>query len=93
MSVPKRTPVNPHQWPYGAVVASRATNNFKEDRHGTSRTLGAKRGALLSLSTPVFGPYEERTYWLVWLKLDPRWENLRSDARFEHLMQRVGLAP
>ena len=40
-----------------------------------------------------FWPYEERTHWLVWLKLDPRWENLRSDARFEHLMQRVGLAP
>ena len=33
-----------------------------------------------------FWPYEERTHWLVWLKLDPRWENLRSDARFEYLM-------
>lgn len=35
--------------------------------------------------------YEERTHWLVWLKLDPRWENLRSDPRFAHLVQRIGL--
>jgi DNA-binding winged helix-turn-helix (wHTH) protein/TolB-like protein/tetratricopeptide (TPR) repeat protein len=34
---------------------------------------------------------EQRPYWLVWLKLDPRLENLRSDARFSRLLQRVAL--
>ena len=34
---------------------------------------------------------EERTHWLVWLKLDPRWDDLRSDPRFGQLIARVGL--
>ena len=33
---------------------------------------------------------EERTHWLVWLKLDPRWDSLRSDPRFEAVQRRVG---
>jgi tetratricopeptide (TPR) repeat protein len=35
--------------------------------------------------------YEERSHWLVWLKLDPRWDNLRADSRFADLVRRVGL--
>jgi TolB-like protein/DNA-binding winged helix-turn-helix (wHTH) protein/Tfp pilus assembly protein PilF len=34
---------------------------------------------------------EERTHWLVWLKLDPRWVKIRSDPRFASLLHRVGL--
>jgi tetratricopeptide (TPR) repeat protein len=35
---------------------------------------------------------EERSHWLVWLALDPRWDCLRADDRFGRLLQRVGLA-
>lgn len=39
--------------------------------------------------------YLERSYaqsdiWLVWLNTDPRLDNLRSDARFQQLLRRVG---
>jgi TolB-like protein/Tfp pilus assembly protein PilF len=31
----------------------------------------------------------ERSHWLVWLKLDPRWATLRPDPRFHTLIRRV----
>ena len=35
--------------------------------------------------------YDERSHWLVWLSLDPRWNDLRGDPRFDRLRKRVGL--
>jgi serine/threonine-protein kinase len=35
--------------------------------------------------------YRERSHWLVWLKRDPRWDEIRDDARFQALVRRVGL--
>ena len=32
---------------------------------------------------------QERSHWLVWLRLDPRWDSLRSDPRFERLVRRM----
>jgi len=37
--------------------------------------------------------YEQRDVWLVWLKMDPRFDGLRAETRFENLLRRVGLLP
>ena len=33
--------------------------------------------------------FDERSNWLVWLRLDPRWNGLRSDPRFTQLVSRM----
>ena len=33
--------------------------------------------------------FDERSHWLVWLRLDPRWDKLRSDPRFAVLIDRM----
>jgi TolB-like protein/DNA-binding winged helix-turn-helix (wHTH) protein len=33
--------------------------------------------------------YEDRSHWLVWLNLDPRFDNVRSDPHFQELLQRM----
>ncbi len=35
--------------------------------------------------------YEERSNFLVWLKVEPRWAPIRSDKRYAELVRRVGL--
>ncbi len=33
--------------------------------------------------------FAERSHWLVWLRLDPRWKTLRDDPRFAALIERM----
>ena len=35
--------------------------------------------------------FKNREAWLVWLKVEPRYDPLREDARFDHLLRRIGL--
>ena len=35
--------------------------------------------------------YVDRANWLVWLKLDPRWDPIRSDKRYAPLVAKIGL--
>ena len=33
--------------------------------------------------------YEDQSHWLVWLNLDPRFDNVRPDPRFQELLKRM----
>jgi serine/threonine-protein kinase len=49
--------------------------------------MGDRERALSALGAA----YRERSHWLVWLKRDPRWNDIRGDARFQDLVRKVGL--
>jgi tetratricopeptide (TPR) repeat protein len=49
--------------------------------------MGDRERALSALAAA----YRERSHWLVWLKRDPRWNEIRGDARFQDLVRKVGL--
>jgi len=51
-------------------------------------TVGQKDEAFEQLNKA----YEARSDALIWIKVDPRYDNLRSDPRFSDLLKRVGLA-
>ena len=50
--------------------------------------LGEKDKALETLNRM----YEERAGELLWIKVDPRFDKLRSDPRFQDLLRRLGLS-
>lgn len=47
--------------------------------------LGDKEQALIWLRKAV----EERSHWLIWIQVDPRFDTLRSDARFQQIVRTV----
>ena len=36
--------------------------------------------------------YEAREFWLIWLRVDPAYDDLRSDARFQEIERSIGLS-
>jgi Tfp pilus assembly protein PilF len=49
--------------------------------------LGERDQAIASLEQG----YTNRDEWMMFLKADPRWDDLRSDPRFKELLRRIGL--
>jgi hypothetical protein len=49
--------------------------------------LGKKDDAFFWLNKAL----DDRSHWLVWLNLDPRWNSIRKDSRFKKLTEQVGL--
>ncbi len=49
--------------------------------------LGDREGTLLALE----GAFEQRDLWLVWVGVEPAFDNLRSDARLRRLLELTGL--
>jgi hypothetical protein len=48
--------------------------------------LGEKRQALNWLDKAL----EDRAHWLVWIRLDPRWDSIRDELRFKTIVRGVG---
>jgi tetratricopeptide (TPR) repeat protein len=48
--------------------------------------LGEKDQALNWLDKAL----EDRAHWLVWIRLDPRWDSIRDEPRFKTIVSRIG---
>jgi tetratricopeptide (TPR) repeat protein len=48
--------------------------------------LGEKNQALNWLDKAL----DDRSHWLVWIRLDPRWDPIRDEPRFKRIVSRVG---
>jgi len=60
------------------------------ESHHDGNQVDIRRQNLLPTAARALA-YDERSHWLVWLSLDPRWNDLRGDPRFDQLRKRVGL--
>jgi TolB-like protein len=73
-----------------AELQDRASQTYVSSYHRAAihTALGEKDHALEWLERAC----DERSYWLIYLGVDPLLDSLRDDARFTSLMQRVGLS-
>ena len=37
--------------------------------------------------------YDERSFWLLWLRVEPKFERLHSDPRYQELLRRMNFPP
>jgi hypothetical protein len=69
------------------LEASDRKPGFQKDLAIVYARLGEKDRALACLNKA----YEEHDTWLVWIKVAPFYDTLRSDPRYTELVRRVGL--
>jgi Flp pilus assembly protein TadD len=70
------------------ALMSRSRNVSRYWRAIVHAALGEYNAAFESLEEAC----ENREVWLVWLKVEPRYDPLREDARFNILLRRIGFA-
>ncbi len=37
--------------------------------------------------------YQDRSFWLIWLRIDPRFDGIRGDPRYQDILRRMHLNP
>lgn len=74
-----------------AGLAARATTSYVSPY--ASALIHAGLGEADAACAALEQAYAERTHWLVFLDVEPRFDALRADLRWADLLQRIGLAP
>jgi serine/threonine protein kinase/tetratricopeptide (TPR) repeat protein len=66
----------------------------RQDRYASAYAIAAVHAGLGDrerVFASLDAAFRERSHWLVWLKRDPRWNDVHTDPRFQALVQRIGL--
>jgi tetratricopeptide (TPR) repeat protein len=66
----------------------------RQGRYASGYAIGIVYAGLednLGVFSSLDAAYSEHSHWLVWLKRDPRWNDVRSDPRFQSLVHKIGL--
>lgn len=78
------------------AVLARFAELARDGRYASAYAVAVVHAGLSDFASALASlqvAYRERSHWLVWLKRDPRWDEIRLDRRFQDLVRKVGLPP